>query len=190
MVKHFVVPNTPINFLASYRNFYSAKSLLELLIFLTVLSVILYLSSNLKLNSDVSNRQNNILQLQQLQQALQLARINAMSLNTEVYLCPTSNYIICDYDWANNLMIFVAGQPNTISNKHNINNTNNKKILHRLSPVFTDHLLRFHFFGNQLAQKITFMSTGFTINNGHFCISGELDCLYINQAGKTYIVSK
>lgn len=118
----------------------------------------------------------NFLKLKKLQQALYLARSEAIKLHDKVYLCPSYDQQTCCYSWTTNIMIFVIEQ-------HKF------KVLHYLEPLFNKQMLRFHFFGNnQYQQKITFWPTGLTINNGHFCIDNNLYCLYINQSGRVYII--
>jgi Tfp pilus assembly protein FimT len=121
-----------------------------------------------------NNQNKNLLQLQQLRSALNLARSSAILQKTTVYLCPSQRQIGCGFNWTNNILIMRDDQV----------------ILYALSPIFSDKLLRFRFFGNQSEQKITFLPNGFTFNNGHFCTTGGVHCLYINQSGKIYIQSK
>ena len=146
-----------------------AKSLIELLLYCILVICSLLCGLNHYFNKP--QEYNDFLKLQKLGDALNLARSEAISKNIKVSVCPSYDLLICSSRWSNDLIIF-----------------NDLTILHHIQLNFSDKTVQFR--GNQQTQKITFFSNGLTSNNGNFCVNKGQHCLYINKAGKVYIISK
>ena len=168
---------------------YKGKSLIEVLIVLVITIIIL---SSYWFHSFFDNtaKNKNLLKLKQLQQGLYFARAEAIRLQEKVYICPSYNLKECCYNWSERIIIFTPGKDNLHTGDLQ---KGNFTLLNYLKPIFHDKNLRFKFFGNQNKQKITFLPNGTTINNGHFCTSYNnsygFACLYINQTGRSYIIT-
>ena len=172
MVKFFAVRHMQIKEI-KYIKIIQAKSLITLMIYFVIVIIISTFSFSNYFTNNTKNHKN-FLNLKKLQQALLLARSEAIKQRTKVQLCPSFNLHVCSQDWTNDLIIFIEDQ----------HNHSESKILHHLQLKFTDHSLKFS--GNQKTQIITFLPNGLTNNNGNFCIK-NYHCLYINRAGKVYI---
>lgn len=145
----------------------SGRTLTELLVCCTLIILLLTGFYNYFSNTN-HETQKNLLKLKKLQQALYLARSEAINQHAKVGVCPSYNLKTCTENWTNDLIIFTED-----------------RILHHIQLKFTDPL--FKFFGNQKNQIIFFLPNGLTHNNGRFCINNQENCLYINKAGKVYI---
>jgi Tfp pilus assembly protein FimT len=147
---------------------------------LVIITVIMIAISSCWFNGIFANNVNkqNFLKLKTLQQALYFARSEAIRSKQPVYVCPSYDKKDCCYNWAAPIITY------TITEKKLI-------LLNHLNLMFiSQEMLRFHFFGNQQEPKLTFLPNGTTLNNGHICTNYGLHCLYINQTGKSYIVTK
>ncbi len=159
---------------------YTAKSLIELLLYCMLVISISTIGFYNYINK--TNDYKNFLKLKKLQQTIYLARSEAINNYAKVKLCPSHNMHTCSQDWTKYLIIFIDKSEQ---------GSNNQQILHQIQLQFSDPLLRFNFFGNQQNQIITFLPNGLTNNNGHFCINdSKQHCLYLNKAGKIYILNR
>lgn len=163
--------------------------LLQLLIVISLIIILIFVSNNY-IDSNLIYKlkeQREIVGLKQLQQLFRSAQSQSINLGKQVYLCPTLNGRKCINRWNAGVMIFTIEE---------LDNFNIQVLDHNNYSMFSDPLLRMHFFGgNQSIQKLTFLPNGMLVNNGNFCIYSKLQshkshCLYFNQAGKVYIKSE
>lgn len=172
MASRFVVwsmLSTKYNNVCNFNNFNSICGILgilliELLVYTVVIIISLILVANYYFNTPQQHK--NLLALQKLGDALHLARSAAIKNNSNVSICPSYDLRTCNEQWTNDLIIF-----------------NDLVILHHIKLQFSAGTL--NFFGKKNTNKIIFLPSGLTNNNGHFCI--ENNCLYINKAGKIYL---
>lgn len=158
MANHFVVTNTPL--ILKYNNLRSIL-FIELLVYIVLIIVSLISAASYYCKSPQKHK--NLLALKKLGDALKLARSLAITTNSDVGICSSSDFLNCNDNWGNDLIIF-----------------NDLVVLHHITLQFSTGTLKF--FGKQNIKKINFLPSGLTNNNGHFCIDSH--CLYINKAGR------
>ena len=167
--KFFAVKNT--------LNSRQGLSYLEVII---VLSIIIILILWVELIWPINHRELLVAQLKLLQQALYLARSEAILKSKKVYLCLSDQRQQCSFNISNpSIMIFM------------FNLKRQQEVLYYFRYPLGKHMFYQYnssFFGNTKVAKITFLPNGMTINNGHFCVDQQHNyCLYLNQAGKAYL---
>jgi len=137
----------------------SGFSLIELLL---ILSILAFLLLNLGLPEFHKNREKKLISagMQELAQAISMARQSAVAENLIVTFCPGKDALRCEGKWHEGSIIFTDRNADRIINQDD-------RLLFRLEPIKTEGSISFNSFRNR--QYLQMTPRGFTnYQNGNF----------------------